>query len=452
MQKTKLITTIGPATDSPEQLKKLLSSGATIARLNLSHGKDEWVVALIERIKTLNMTHERPLAILLDTKGPEVRTAETDQVVTIEKDASYTMGLVEDMGADIRVDYPHLVRDISVGQQLIIDGGAIMMHVTGQEGGRLIVRAEQSGTITSKRHMNVPGVHLDLPILDEADMRRLKLGIEAGADMIALSFLNKPEDIDTVRAFVRTVTDRYIPLIPKIETPMALDDIDAITKASDGIMIARGDLGMEIPLEKLPTAQRHILAVCHRHGVPCIIATHMLKSMTDSPTPTRAEVLDVGHAVYDGADATMLSDETTAGQYPIEATSLMARIAGATEESIHQRPVWAAPTLHPSIPQFLKEAIQKLEAKQGNLLVYEATDMSVVRLVASLRLPVHCIALTDDLTTARFTALTYGQYGCITELPLRSETLPKKALMLAQEILGEEPNAVIAHAPQKVGA
>lgn len=437
MHKTKIITTLGPATDSPEQLKNLLASGSSIARLNFSHGEDVWFSDTIAKIKAVNALHERPFSILVDTKGPEIRTRDTEKPISITGDQTYTIGFDAESKADILVDYPHLLRDIPVGQQVLIDGGTLTMHVTGHEKDKLVVHAEQSGSITSRRHFNVPGIHLDLPVLDTRDERLLKLSIEAGADMVALSFINQAKDIELVRKFIANITDRHITLIAKIETQMGLDRIEEIVQASDGIMIARGDLGIEIPMELLPTAQRHILAVCHRHGVPCIVATHMMKSMTENPTPTRAEIMDVGHAVYDGADCIMTSEETSVGAYPMDTVRLMARIAAATETSMYKQPAWHVPTLHRATPRFLQSALRKVMKQDANILVYAAESMATVRHMAALRLPVPCIALTRDPVVAKYAALCYGQNGCLVTEDIAA-TIPAKALRLAEEILGDK--------------
>lgn len=436
MHKTKIITTLGPATDSISQLTKLHSAGSSIARLNFSHGDDSWFTETIKNVEAVSAKHQRAFSIMVDTKGPEIRTRDTAEPVVIEEGKEYTIACDPASKADIHADYPYLTRDIPVGQLVLIDGGTLTMHVTGHKEDMLVVRAEQSGVITSRRHFNVPGIHLDLPVLDSNDERRLKLTLEH-ADMLALSFINKPEDLEKVRAFIATVTDRYIPLIPKIETQMGLDRIEDIVQASDGIMIARGDLGVEIPMELLPTAQRHILAICHKYSKPCIVATHMMKSMTDNPTPTRAEILDVGHAVYDGTDVIMTSEETSVGKFPIETIQLMSRIAAATETSMLKQPVWSAPTLHPSTPEFLKKAIKELEKHQGNVLVYDAPDRETIRLVAALRLPVCCIAVCADKDVARYTALNYGQYGCLSH---------DKAEALAKELLGADSKLRIVEA------
>lgn len=409
MQRTKLITTIGPATDSKEQLEALLLNGAGIARLNFSHGTDAWFLDTLQKIQEVQKTHKRALGTLVDTKGPEIRTQNLDQARIIEAGEEYTIGYVQDTKADIPVDYPHLTRDVAVGQRILIDGGTLTMHVTGHKDTMLLARAEQSGSITSRRHVNVPGVHLDLPILDSNDERLLRLTIEAGADMVALSFVNRPEDLATVRTFLSTITDRYIPLITKIETQNALDAIDAIVEASDGIMIARGDLGIEIPMELLPSAQRLIMQVCQRHRKPCIVATHMMKSMTEHPTPTRAEILDVGHAVYDGTDAIMTSEETSVGAYAQETVQLMTRIARATEESLLKSPAWALTI--PGEHTAPEELLQRVQEINPQAIVYHPKSLEDIQKMAAYRLPLPCLFASTDPLLRQYASLCYGQFS-----------------------------------------
>jgi len=435
MHKTKILATLGPVSDHLPQLQALHASGMSIARLNFSHGTDSWFTDTIDALHELNATHARKISILVDTKGPEMRTRDVVEPIHVEEAGAYSMGFDPASGADILVDYPHLIRDIHVGQTILIDGGTIVMHVTGTTENTLLVRSDQSGIITSRRHVNVPGVHLDLPILDSNDERLLRLCIDKGIDMVAMSFVNTAAQVEEVRRFIQTITDKPLTLVSKIETQTSLDNLEDIVRASDGIMIARGDLAMEIPLELLPTAQRQVLAVCHRHSVPCIVATHMMKSMTDSPTPTRAEILDVGHAVYDGTDAIMTSEETSVGKFPAETIGLMARIAAKTEESVFWQPIWSAPTLHPQIPHPVEEMMNRLTQGCAQVLVYRASNPAALRLLASLRLKIPCIAIAPDEATARYAALAYGQYGVHAEANTEEE-LDAASLPLRRELFG----------------
>jgi len=422
-------------------LEKLHASGMSIARLNFSHGTDAWFQNTIAQLHALNDNHQRKVSILVDTKGPEMRTCDVETPIEIVEGGAYSVGYAKDSGADILVDYPHLLRDVPVGQAILIDGGTIIMHVTGITEKTLLVRSEQSGQITSRRHVNVPSIHLDLPILDANDKRLLALTLNSGVDMIAMSFVNTAAQVEEVRAFIADFVNHPFALIAKIETQMALDNIESIASACDGIMIARGDLAMEIPLELLPTAQRHILSVCHRLQVPCIIATHMMKSMTDNPTPTRAEILDVGHAVYDGTDAVMTSEETSVGHFPAETIGLMARISAKTEESMQNQPAWETPSIHHGLTK-LEHIRANLAASKAEALIYAASSFTAVRLMASLKLPVPCIAVAQKTSVARYAALNYGQYGLVGSGSSEKDLQDVARPLLRELFGGKEPQKI----------
>lgn len=327
----KIITTLGPVTETKEALLSLAKAGANIFRFNFTHGTYEWYDALFTRAKEVNNELGGSLLFMLDTKGPEVRTGIIKKEIIIKEGETYSLG-GED--TDIPCDYSRLAEKSAVGQLIHIDGGKIQLDVVRVEGEKVFALAENNGVITPKRHLNLPGVHLELPILSEIDKKDVAFGIEHGIHKIAASFVSSAKDIADIRQFVATQTDRKIEIIAKIESVTGIVNIDEIIEACDGIMIARGDLAVETSFEKLPVYQHMIVKRCLAAKKPFIVATQLLASMVTNTTPTRAEASDVGNSVYAGADAIMLSEETSVGEHPFLCVETMRNIANAVEEDM----------------------------------------------------------------------------------------------------------------------
>ena len=335
MRKTKIICTIGPATESIGMLENLASAGMNIARLNMSHGDHQSHAKIIQHIQTLNKKSDHPVAILLDTQGPEIRTG--DMVDDLHLNEGDTISIVA-RGAEnveessIHINYDDLINDVNIGDTITVDNGLINLKVLAKQDRVMQVKVIDGGLLKSKRHVNLPGIRGNLPAITEKDRRDIEFGIEQGVDFIALSFVREASDILQLRELLGNKSEE-IKIIAKLEDQEAITNMVEIIEAADGIMVARGDLGVEIPLEVLPRVQRRIIRTCAEMGKRVIVATHMLESMIENPIPTRAEVTDVANAVYEEADAIMLSGETTVGKHPIKCVEILDRIARSTESS-----------------------------------------------------------------------------------------------------------------------
>ncbi len=338
MRFTKIVATIGPVTSSVEKIEELALTGVNVCRLNFSHGSYEVHGQTIENIKTVNRKGYS-LGIMLDTKGPEVRTGDVTEPIVIKK-GDRVLFTSKKTGSEklttIMVDYPKFSEDVKNARCILIDNGAIEFRVESiQRGGMVIAKALEGGKIGSRRHVNLPGAHISLPSFTPKDWADISFGVKHGVDFYATSFVRTGKDIRTLKAFLQKhKSDGEI--IAKIETPQAVDNIDEIIDASDGVMVARGDLGAEVPFEDVPRIQEMIVAKCRAKGKPVIVATHMLESMILSPMPTRAEVTDIAFAATLQTDATMLSGETTTGLYPFKAVSAMDRVLKASERIDHR--------------------------------------------------------------------------------------------------------------------
>ncbi|MBT7567024.1 MAG: pyruvate kinase [Porticoccaceae bacterium] len=335
MRKTKIICTIGPATESIGMLENLASAGMNIARLNMSHGDHQSHAKIIQHIQTLNKKSDHPVAILLDTQGPEIRTG--DMVDDLHLNEGDTISIVA-RGAEnveessIHINYDDLINNVNIGDTITVDNGLINLKVLAKQDRVMQVKVIDGGLLKSKRHVNLPGIRVNLPAITEKDRRDIEFGIEQGVDFIALSFVREASDILQLRELLGNKSEE-IKIIAKLEDQEAITNMVEIIEAADGIMVARGDLGVEIPLEVLPRVQRRIIRTCAEMGKRVIVATHMLESMIENPIPTRAEVTDVANAVYEEADAIMLSGETTVGKHPIKCVEILDRIARSTESS-----------------------------------------------------------------------------------------------------------------------
>jgi pyruvate kinase len=340
MGKTKIICTLGPASDSKEVIIKLIDSGMDISRHNFSHGSYEENGSKINLVKELRAEMNKPIEILLDTKGPEVRTGKfTGDSVTLVEGSSYTVICGEDIIGDettCSISYKGLYKDAKIGDSILIADGLIGLEIKEINQNKIHCIVKNTGTIGNYKNVNVPGVVTKLPAIGEKDFEDLKFGIHMGVDIVAASFVRNAEDVLEVKKVLNENGGRHIKVFSKIENHEGVNNIAEIIEASDGIMVARGDLGVEIPLEEVPFVQKMIIRRCNKAGKQVITATQMLESMSNNPRPTRAEVSDVANAVLDGTDAVMLSGETASGKYPVEAVSIMKKIAERTEEFLEQ--------------------------------------------------------------------------------------------------------------------
>ncbi len=336
MRNTKIICTIGPGTASFEMLKQLSENGMNIARLNMSHGSYDWHQTVIHHIKRINKKMGGALAILLDTKGPEVRTGDVSHDMVLKKGDQLTLTVRRQAELEVNtveVSYDGFVNEVAVGDTVLIDGGMISLKVHRIADKDICCECLDDAILTSRRHVNIRGKSADLPSITDKDWQDIKFGIENGIDFIALSFVRTGEAVTELRKYLQSKS-ASIDILAKIESAEAVPHIDEIISRSDGIMIARGDLGAELPFEEVPLLQEEIVRKCRAVGKPVIVATHMLESMIVCPTPTRAEVTDITQAVLQGADATMLSGETATGKHPLKALEVMDRVERRIEQKL----------------------------------------------------------------------------------------------------------------------
>ena len=316
MRKTKIICTLGPATDSPEVLREMILAGTNVFRLNMSHGTHEWVREIVKKIRKVSAELDSVTAILMDTQGPAIRTGDLKSKLNLKPGDIFEFtvrGSRSEEQFSTDVNYDGLVDDISVGDVVLVDNGVMHMKVLHKNSNRIRCEVLTAGTLGSRRHINLPGVKVNLPPLTEKDLADIEIGVQVGVDFVALSFCREAADILELKRLLRE-RGSSAHTVAKIEDQHAVKYVNDIIRASDAVMIARGDLGIECDMEELPIIQRRIIKKCIQIGRPVIVATHMLESMIENPLPTRAEITDVANAVYEQADAVMLSGETTGGK------------------------------------------------------------------------------------------------------------------------------------------
>ncbi len=334
LRKTKIIATLGPATQSPEMIRSLIEAGTNIFRLNMSHGKHDWLREVVNHIREQSDKTGQGVGILLDLQGPSIRTGPVDESLELQKGdivefRNATLDPTEKLS--VTTNYDGLCDDVAVGEVMLVDNGEIHFKITRIEKGRIICETLTSGTMGSRRHINLPGIRVNLPALTKKDLRDIDLAAELDVDFVAISFVR---DAEHVRYLRDELTERECPakIVAKIEDQEAVKNLPEIITESDAVMVARGDLGIEVHIEELPVIQRTIIRECARIGRKVIVATHMLESMIENPVPTRAEVTDVANAVFEQADAVMLSGETSVGKYPVQCVTVLDRITRRIEQ------------------------------------------------------------------------------------------------------------------------
>ncbi|HEX7860083.1 MAG TPA: pyruvate kinase [Verrucomicrobiae bacterium] len=335
MRKTKIIATLGPATESPEMLRKMIAAGVNIFRLNMSHAGHDWVRKIVKEIRAASADIGCYTGILMDTQGPAIRTGDLKAALDLKPGQKFWLTVRGEKSEELHsvdVNYDNLINDISVGDTVLVDNGEIEMKVLAKHENKIECEVLTPGTLKSRRHINLPGVKVNLPALTAKDLKDIALGLEMKVDYIALSFVREAKDIRQLRAVVHEAVPQPI-LVAKLEDQEAVRNMAEIIAEADAVMVARGDLGIEIPYEELPITQRRIVKICLKEGKPVIVATHMLESMIENPMPTRAEITDVANAVFEQADAIMLSGETTVGKYPAKCVEVFNRIAERIEKS-----------------------------------------------------------------------------------------------------------------------
>ncbi len=407
-RRTKIIFTLGPATESEEMLEKLIRAGADIARLNMAHASHDWCRTVIRRIRAVSARVGREIAIMMDIKGPEIRTGDVDQPIRLEPGQTFDFtvrpgGVAQESSEEVRsvdVNYRDLVNDIKVGDTVLVDNGLIRLEVLEKKDARIRCRVLTAGELKSRRHINLPGVKVNLPSFTEKDRADTRVAIDEGVDFIALSFVREAADIEILREFLR---EQKSParIIAKIEDQSAIANLSEIVRTTDALMVARGDLGIECPFEELPSIQRRAVQCCLDHGKAVIIATHMLESMITQPMPTRAEITDVANAVHERADCVMLSGETTVGRYPMECVAILEKVARRVE-SEDEKPLPDPAYLKGDKPRLLSAAVHLANEMPGTALLTFTRRGYMAEGLAAMR-PVHApiFAMTNSVETLR---------------------------------------------------
>lgn len=435
MKKTKIICSVGPACDNVEVMEQLVLNGMNCARINLSHATDEGCRHTIEVVREVRKRTGKPIAVMYDTKGPEFRTLEFDgEGVSLAEGDIIRMKKGEVVGNRevFGVNHPEAIDAIQVGNHVLIDNALLDLEVIEKLEDSVVLKALNEGKIETHKTINVPGVNLHLPFVSEVDRRDIVYAAEHSCDYLALSFVNTADDVREVRSIIEE-SDGDTRIIAKIESQTGIENIDEIIAVSDGIMIARGDLGVEMPMEELPILQKNIIRKCRENGKFAIVATEMLASMYHNPRPTRAEVSDIANAVLDGTDCVMLSGETTVGKYPIQATSYMARICEYVESTIdytkhtsYKRQIGISDTI-------AKLVVDAVEYDDIKLIVTTTMTGFTARKISNLRPNCTVLACCPSSHIAEKVALNFGVEPVITEVYDSTDEIIENARRIAKE-------------------
>ena len=440
MRKTKIVCTLGPATDKKEVMMGICKAGMNVARLNFSHGTYEDHQKRIDLVKTVREELNLPIAIMLDTKGPEyrIKTFENGKISLSDGD-KFTFTSDEVVGNEhiVSVSYANLPRELSVGDTILLNNGLLTFKVENIDGSNIECRVLCGGELSDRKSMSFPGKVMKQTYLSQQDKNDIRFGIENGVDYIACSFVSSKQDLIDVREYLKELDADNIELIAKIENQSGVDNIEEICEYCDGIMVARGDMGVEIPFEHLPTIQKKLITKCRLLGKRVITATEMLESMMSNPRPTRAEISDVANAVYDGTSAIMLSGETAAGKYPVQAVATMAKIAETTESSIdYKKRFYSAEfKIRNSIDAISHSTCGMAIDIDAKAIVACSLSGMTARMVSRFRSPVDIIGLTTNETTWRKLALSWGVIPAMCEEFTSTDVLFYTAKKIASRTL-----------------
>lgn len=448
VKKTKIVCSIGPSCNDDKTIQQMIESGMNVARFNFSHGTYEWHKEAMERVRRVSNYLNIPVAILLDTKGPEIRTGivKDDGKIKINTgdtvrltcdDAELEPQIEEAKGREktLSINWREGGKKLFSGVKVLIADGLISLTVKEVKPDSILCEADNAGVIGSRKNVNLKGVHAGLPIINEKDKSDLQFGVKMGIDFVALSFVSFPEEVVTVKMFLRGLgSDAKV--IAKIENEEGINNIEGIIREADGIMVARGDLGVQLPTEKIPLAQKRIIRLCREHGRPVITATQMLDSMINNPRPTRAELTDVSNAVFDGTDAVMLSGETAGGKYPVESVKMMSLITRTTEES----PEYISKMEIEDDPNKVGEDAGHLVAHSAYKLAGEVSARAIItptlhgntaRIIGSFRPPQVVIAVTPEEKVCRSLMIQWGVSPVLCKVADDSEAMIQNAIKTA---------------------
>ncbi|RIM50703.1 pyruvate kinase [Staphylococcus capitis] len=440
MRKTKIVCTIGPASESEEMLEKLINAGMNVARLNFSHGSHEEHKARIDTIRKVAKRLDKTVALLLDTKGPEIRTHNMkDGVIELEKgkEVIVSMNEVEGTPEKFSVTYEDLINDVNEGSYILLDDGLVELQVKeiNKDKGEVKCDILNTGELKNKKGVNLPGVKVNLPGITDKDADDIRFGIKENVDFIAASFVRRPSDVLDIRQILEE-EKAHITIFPKIENQEGIDNIDEILEVSDGLMVARGDMGVEIPPEKVPMVQKDLIRKCNKLGKPVITATQMLDSMQRNPRATRAEASDVANAIYDGTDAVMLSGETAAGLYPEEAVKTMRNIAVSAEAAQDYKKLLSDRTklVETSLVNAIGVSVAHTALNLNVKAIVAATESgSTARTISKYRPHSDIIAVTPSEETARQSAIVWGVNPVVKEGRKNTDALLNNAVATAVE-------------------
>ncbi|MGW7798156.1 pyruvate kinase [Staphylococcus xylosus] len=441
MRKTKIVCTIGPASESEEMLEKLIKAGMNVARLNFSHGDHAEHKARIDTIREVSKRLGKTVGILLDTKGPEIRTHNMKNgVIELEKGNEVIVSMTEVEGTSDKfsVTYDNLINDVDEGSYILLDDGLIELQVKSidKANGEVLCDILNTGELKNKKGVNLPGVKVSLPGITDKDAEDIEFGISEGVDFIAASFVRRPSDVLDIRKLLEAQKNTNISIIPKIENQEGIDNIKEILEVADGLMVARGDMGVEIPPESVPMVQKDLIRQCNKLGKPVITATQMLDSMQRNPRATRAEASDVANAIYDGTDAVMLSGETAAGQYPEEAVKTMRNIAVSAEAAQDYKKLLSDRTklVETSLVNAIGVSVAHTALNLNVKAIVAATESgSTARTISKYRPQSDIIAVTPSAETARQCALVWGVHPVVKEGRKTTDALLNNAVATAVE-------------------
>jgi len=441
MRKTKIIATIGPASEDPDVFREMCRNGLNVARLNFSHGTHEEHKKKIDMIKAVRAELDLPIAILLDTKGPEfrIRTFRDGKITLRDGDEfTFTTRDVEGDEHIVSVNYKGLAEDLSAGDRILVNNGLVILQVETVEGTEIRCRVLTGGVLSDRKSMSFPGKTLRQPFLSQQDKEDLLFGIENNVDFVAASFVSCRQDLVDLKDFLRQNGGEHIDVIAKIENRSGVDNIDEICSVCEGIMVARGDLGVEVPFTELPAIQKYIIAKCRLLGKRVITATEMLESMIANPRPTRAEISDVANAVYDGTSAVMLSGESASGRYPVESVRTMSQIAEETERHIDYRKRFRTRdfTIRNRVDAISHAACTMAIDLEARAIVVTSISGLTVRMVSRFRPPTPILGLATNTAAWYKLAMSWGVLPVLTEAFPSMEVLNYYAVRTAKTALG----------------
>ena len=451
MRTVKIVATLGPATDTREIIRELIRAGVNVMRMNFSHGSHEDHARRIDLVREIARELQQPIAILQDLQGPKIRTgrlvAGGPVALVAGEILRITTDDVEGTASHISTSYLELPGDVKTGDRILLSDGLIELRVEGSSANEVTTRIVNEGLLKEHQGINLPGVDVSAPALTEKDERDLAFGIERNVDYVALSFVRRAADIQEVKSRI-ALAGKCIPVIAKIEKPEAIENIEEILDAADGAMVARGDLGVELSPEKVPLAQKRVIALANERAKPVITATQMLESMIENPRPTRAEASDVANAIIDGSDAVMLSGETAVGKHPVAAVQTMMRVAEEIQENFAMRPErrrsWTLPDVD-STPQAISAAVAAIARAHANITaVWVITQSGTsARLISHYRQPFPIVAFTPNEDVYHRLALCWGITPILTALAESAEALERNIGVAAQRYGVAQPGDTV---------